>query len=295
MAGTSIWDSGTEGPPGPPGPAGTIQVGTVATGNAGTSVAVINIGTSANAILNFTIPRGDMGIGAQGPEGPPGPSIQGPPGIQGPAGPDGVPGTPGATIISGVGVPSNATGNNGDYFLDQSQAYLYGPKAGGVWSGTFVDLRGGASGVHYGNRSVSNNAALIAKTAATDPTLVSNTDYTQLTAIWDVAPAGINRGITQQANSLTVTRAGAYEISFWASMKSSANNNDIAFKFAVNGVISLVRRPRLRLDVNTNIYGVSANGLVQLAVGDVVTLWMACTVTANITISDLLMTLTELR
>lgn len=295
MASTSIWDSGTEGPPGPPGPAGTIQVGTVATGSAGTEVIIANVGTPTDAILNFRIPRGDTGFGAQGPVGPPGPSIQGPQGIPGPVGPTGNPGTPGATIIAGVGSPTSGTGVNGDYFLDQSQAYLYGPKASGVWSGTFVDLRGGASGVNYGNRSVSNSTALIAKTAATDPTLVSNTDYTQITAVWDAIGSGINRGVTQQANSLTIARAGAYEIQFWASLKAGVNNTDVAFKFAVNGVISLVRRPRVRLDISSNIYGVAANGLVNLAVGDVVTLWMACSTTTNITISDLLMTLTELR
>lgn len=295
MAEASIWDSGIVGPPGPPGPAGTLQVGAVGTGAAGTLVIITNVGTPSEAILNITIPKGDTGVGARGPQGLPGPSIQGPEGPPGPIGLNGIPGTDGATIIPGAGIPPNSTGVDGDYFLDQSQAYLYGPKTGGVWTGTFVDLRGGASGVHYGNRSVSNSSALIAKTAATDPTLVSNTDYTQITAIWDAIPSGVNRGITQQANSLTVTRDAAYEIQFWASMKCSANNSDIAFKFAVNGVIGLVRRPRLRLDVSSNIYGVAANGLVNLVAGDIVTLWMACTTTANIAISDLLMTLTELR
>ena len=295
MADASIWDSGIQGPPGPPGPSGTISIGTVSTGTPGSPVVVTNTGEPEAAVFNFVIPRGDTGIGALGPVGPPGPSIQGPPGVQGIPGIQGIPGVNGATIIPGVGAPSNATGVNGDYFLDQSQAYLYGPKSGGIWSGTFVDLRGGASGVHYGVRSVSNNLSLIAKTAATDPTLVSNTDYTQITAIWDAIPSGVNRGVTQQANSLTVTRDSAYEITLWASMKASANNSDIAFKFAVNGVIGLVRRPRLRLDVNTTIYGVAANGLVNLVAGDIVTLWMACTTNANITISDLLMTLTELR
>lgn len=296
MSESSIWSPGTaEGQPGPPGPSGTIALGTVATGAAGTDVIITNTGVPSAAVFNFIIPRGDTGVGAQGPVGPAGQSIQGPPGVPGIQGLKGDPGIPGATIIAGIGFPSNAVGNNGDYFLDQEQAYLYGPKSSGIWSGTFVDLRGGASGVHYGNRGITNNTAVIAKTAATDPTLVSNTDYTQITAIWDAIGSGINRGITQQANSLTITRAGAYEIQFWASVNSSANNNDLAFKFAVNGVISLVRRPRVRLDTSTSTYGLCANGLVQLDVGDVVTLWIACTEAANIKINDLLLTLKELR
>ena len=44
-----------------PGPAGTVAVGTTTTGVPGTSAAVTNTGTPSAAILNFTIPRGDVG------------------------------------------------------------------------------------------------------------------------------------------------------------------------------------------------------------------------------------------
>ena len=61
----------TSGPAGPTGAAGTVQVGTVTTGAAGTNASITNSGTSANAVLNFTIPRGDTGLtGATGPTGP---------------------------------------------------------------------------------------------------------------------------------------------------------------------------------------------------------------------------------
>lgn len=300
MAESSIWGPGDDmGPPGPPGQAATIQVGTVQTGVPGSSAVISNSGDSTNAIFDFVIPRGDTGIGTQGPEGPPGPSVQGPPGNQGIPGIQGNPGTPGSITYSGIGTPSNALGINGDYYIDQSQAYLYGPKASGIWPSVFLDLRGGASGVHYGTRTVSNNSALIAKTAATDSTLNTNTDYTQVTALWDVLPNGILRGITQQANSLTVTRAGAYEIMLWASISASANNTNIAFKFAVNGSISLVRRPIVRLDTANNIGAICANGLVQLnvtlGVGDIVTLWLASTTTCNVRIYDAVFSLKELR
>lgn len=283
------------GPPGPPGPAGTITLGTVSTGIAGSLVVITNTGDLSNAIFNFTIPKGDSGIGIQGPVGPPGPSIVGPVGPTGPTGPTGPAGVNGSTIIAGSGVPTTPTGVNGDYFLDQSQAYLYGPKASGVWSGTFVDLRGGASGVHYGTRTISNNAAIIAKTAAADPTLATNTDYTQVITIFDALPNGVLRGITQQTNSLTITRAGVYEIMLWASLSASNANTDVAFKFAVNGTIGLVRRPRVRLDIANNIGALCANGLVQLAIGDVVTLWIASTVTTNVHIYDAVFSLKEQR
>lgn len=296
MSESSIWSPGDmAGPPGPPGPAATIQVGTVTTGDAGTPVIINNVGTINAAIFDFTIPKGDTGVGVQGPVGPAGASIQGPVGPIGPTGPTGPAGANGSVIISGAGFPSNAVGNDGDYFLDQSQAYLYGPKASGVWTGTFVDLRGGASGVHYGNRAITNSSALIAKTAATDPDLLSNTDYTQITSVWDAIGGGVNNGITQQTNSITVARTAIYENKLWASIKASINNTDIAFRFAVNGTISGVRRPRVKLDLSSNWYGIAAHGQHPLNAGDVVTLWIATTNTCNITIADLLFTLNELR
>mgnify|MGYP004524931967 CR=1 FL=1 len=48
---------GPTGPRGPQGPA-TITVGSTTTGEPGTNAQVTNSGTSGNAILNFTIPRG---------------------------------------------------------------------------------------------------------------------------------------------------------------------------------------------------------------------------------------------
>lgn len=292
MAEPSIWSpGGTQGPPGPPGPPGP----TALFRNNGVAIQY----SYDNSIWVDLVPlsqiTGPQGIGIQGPPGPAGESIQGPPGVQGIQGPIGPNGTPGSVIYSGVGNPSNSLGINGDYYLDISQALLWGPKTGGVWSGTPLDLRGGASGVHYGTRTVTNNSSLIAKTAATDPTLVSNTDYTQVTAIFGALPDGVLRGITQQANSLTITRAGVYEIMLWASMSASDNNVNVAFKFAVNGTITLVRRPIVRLDVANNIGSVCANGLVQLAAGDVVTLWLASTVSTNIRIYDAVFSLKEQR
>lgn len=46
------------------GDSGTITVGTVTTGAPGTNVIITNTGTPSDAVLNFTIPRGDAGEGA---------------------------------------------------------------------------------------------------------------------------------------------------------------------------------------------------------------------------------------
>ena len=66
-------DTGATGPQGPTGPAGadgakgdqgdsaTISIGTVSTGMPNTNVSITNTGTSSDATLNFTIPRGATG------------------------------------------------------------------------------------------------------------------------------------------------------------------------------------------------------------------------------------------
>lgn len=45
----------------------TVSVGTVTTGNPGTQVSVVNSGTNKDAVLDFTIPRGDTG-GVENPD-----------------------------------------------------------------------------------------------------------------------------------------------------------------------------------------------------------------------------------
>jgi hypothetical protein len=52
---------GDRGPVGDAGAAATITVGTVTTGEPGTSASVVNSGTSSAAVLDITIPRGDVG------------------------------------------------------------------------------------------------------------------------------------------------------------------------------------------------------------------------------------------
>ena len=52
---------GDTGETGPQGAAATITIGSIATGEPGSTASVTNAGTSGAAVLNFTIPRGDKG------------------------------------------------------------------------------------------------------------------------------------------------------------------------------------------------------------------------------------------
>lgn len=64
---------GEGGSSGEAGTAATIEVGTVTTGEAGSSASVTNSGTASAAVFDFVIPRGDKGEkGDTGPQGPQG-------------------------------------------------------------------------------------------------------------------------------------------------------------------------------------------------------------------------------
>ena len=52
---------GEKGEKGEQGKAGTIRIGNVITGKPGTEASVTNVGTDENAVLDFTIPRGETG------------------------------------------------------------------------------------------------------------------------------------------------------------------------------------------------------------------------------------------
>jgi hypothetical protein len=118
----------------------------------GTKILAIDLQTgdwtaiTPEALRGLTGPAGPQGSagspGSQGPAGAPGAQgPQGPQGIQGVAGPAGAAGT---RIHFGSGVPSAATGANGDFFIDSASAdyNFYGPKTAGAWPVTPKALRG---------------------------------------------------------------------------------------------------------------------------------------------------------
>ena len=102
--------AGTPGTNGAPGAAATIAVGSVNTGAPGTTVSVLNSGTSQAAVLNFTIPSG-----VQGPQGAAG--SQGPAGATGGAGPQGNVGPVGPT---GPAFSPTTTGTGSTFMLNNA-------------------------------------------------------------------------------------------------------------------------------------------------------------------------------
>ena len=135
---------------------------------------------------------------------------------------------------------------------------------------------------HSGEMVITNNTISQAITAAADPTLATNSDYIQVINF----SSEDEDGITHASNALTVAKNGFYIVNFYANVKASVNSTTVGFKFAINGVISLNRRPKAFLRNAGEIHNVSGVGLAQLSASDVVTLWMAADNTNNTTIED---------
>lgn len=139
----------------------------------------------------------------------------------------------------------------------------------------------------FGQRAVTLNTTAIAMTAAVDPTLATGTDYIQIVGIWNAPPDGQNNGVTQQTNTFTIATSGVYRIEYWGGVKSDTNNTQVGFKFAVNGVLGVVRRPKIFMRGAGEVHSGAAWGYAHFNAGDVISLWMASTLTANVTIEDM--------
>ena len=117
------------------GTAATIEIGTVTTGEAGSSASVTNVGTKSEAIFDFVIPKGDKGpkgekgdTGPQGEKGDTGPQgekgdtgPQGPQGEKGDTGPQGPQGEKGDTGPQGPQGEKGDTGPQGPRGLQGPQ------------------------------------------------------------------------------------------------------------------------------------------------------------------------------
>jgi hypothetical protein len=153
---------------GPQGPAGTIAVGSVQSGQ---TAAVVNAGSSTNAIFNFTLP-----LGATGPQG-----IQGAMGAQGPAGPLG----PGG----------------GDVLAPATNHKWYVPVWGDVNSKVLVD---GFPYGHTGANTILETGADGYIYASVVPTLNQDTSGNALTAT-SATTAGNLSGTPALPNGTTAT------------------------------------------------------------------------------------------
>ena len=106
----------------------------------------------------------------------------GPQGPQGTAGTNGTNGTNGNTVLNGTTNPANTLGNNGDFYINTSNYYLFGPKAAGIWpaGASIVGMAGadGTDGTNGANGTNGTNGNTILNgTSAPDNSLGNNGDF----------------------------------------------------------------------------------------------------------------------
>lgn len=143
-AGGATGPQGPEGPQGPKGDHGTGLNVLSAVATAGDLPSTGNTPGDAHMVTstgNLHI-WGDDGtwheLGhIQGPAGPAGAT-----GSQGPQGEQGVAGTHGSVILHGDGPPQAGTGVDGDYWINQQDSTVWGPKSAGDWGSTSFSIKG---------------------------------------------------------------------------------------------------------------------------------------------------------
>jgi len=225
-------------------------------------------------------------------------------------GPTGAAGPGGSQIFSDIVDPVDTDGEVGDYWLNTTTSTLWGPKDESTdWVGTDLLLKGdtgdtGATGpagadqpildLHCGQQNVTDNATTIAITAAGDPTLHDPTDYVQVTGIFDAVPHGVNNGVTQQTNQLTIARTGTYRIAVWCTFTTSTNATSIGLRFALNSVVGLARTPRNRVGTANDRRQIVAHGIHDFSAGDIITLYAAADTTTNVTFEDMVFSVVEM-
>lgn len=104
-------------------------------------------------------------------------------GSPGADGQDGIDGADGNTVLSGAGDPTSSDGVNGDYWINTTTHYLFGPKTGGVWPAG-VSLVGGGSSSSIDSARVYRNSAYTTSVTAWQKVPLNTVDY-DTNSIWD--------------------------------------------------------------------------------------------------------------
>lgn len=162
---------GADGERGPEGIAGkSLLSGTGAPSNALGAPGDVYVDTAGGALYG---PKADGSwpfatslVGAQGVTGP-----------TGPTGLTGAPGANGRTILNGAGNPTNATGIDGDFYIDTAVNQIFGPKTSGAWpAGVSLVGPAGASGV--GQTTISATSGVSCTDPATSNSIFSDSFLT---------------------------------------------------------------------------------------------------------------------
>jgi hypothetical protein len=122
---------------------------------------------------------------------------------------------------------------------------------------------------------------------ASDLQLEEPSQYTKFNVL-NVWNTGMSRGVTLDAynGSIQISKSGIYEISFFVCHSIGGTvDKDLAFKYAINGNLSQ-RKVRTTSLINNQKLISSASGLAFLNAGDIVDIYVACSATIDLLVSD---------
>lgn len=142
----------------------------------------------------------------------------------------------------------------------------------------------------HGQIGIISNTTAKAMTAAVDPTLNTDTDYTKMTGVafpWAVTYVD-NVTFDATNDQFTLPFSGYYLVSFWGSFKVAAINTFIAAKYAINNTIPYSSQKLISQSTTANdIKTLSATSIIgPVVASDVLSFYLASTNATNITLQD---------
>lgn len=197
----------------------------------------------------------------------------------------------------------------------QYQVYVANGAGSGTWKK--VDARdiqgvGGDSGVSgkillsdgangfsskvfssYGVMGITDNTNnFVISTAATDPTLHTNSDYVLFSGAGAPFVGESLYGVSFSVDKLTVSTPGVYEVRFWSNIGTFPSTTaKVGAKFKVNGVNWSPRTVVTKSNSVGDSGHLNAFGLVTLNANDYVQLFVASSSTGNLVINNANLTL----
>jgi len=150
--------------------------------------------------------------------------LKGDPGVQGSSGTDGI-----AQVRTGTGAPAAGLGNDGDFYLNNTNGDYY-TKAGGSWT-----LQGNLKGPS----AASSNVLKLTNTVATninDATGVTFGSFDTTTLLNDF---GADISIT--SNTITFNTSGKFRCDFNFYLTSTVSRSNVEFRWSINGVNQIGR------------------------------------------------------
>ena len=277
-----VYIIGTPGPRGRDG-AGTVTVGTTTTGDAGTNAFVTNTGTAQNAVLNFTIPRGETGAtGPQGPQGETG--ATGPQGPQGETGATGPQGPQGETGAVGPQGPAGTAGEAATVTVGTTTTGDAGTNASVTNTGTaqnailnFTIPRGETGATGPQGTTATNEYGYKYDTTTNPITLTANTVAT--VPLNQTGPLNVITGAT--TNALTIGSAGTYKIDYFF---NGISNTAGDVNLAVYNNNNLVPGSTITLNLETaNEKNATGSIIASFTEGNVITLGLESTTGVEVT------------